>query len=514
MTIILVLSLFVGFVVGQTPYNLSINVSSFGTISYGGNDFVSYSETDSDLIIDSPQARYYTTSSVPIRLSSGWADSVFWNIADGTKWIYPSDQSYNSETSVTLGNGEYALHIWASQGSNQVEKTVIFGVNLRNIGAVYATGGSNTEIQASINSASNGYAVYLPAGTFEFDSSSPWSKVNVPAGISIYGAPTLRDATGHIQDWEWSTVLTMPWDAPDWSNFFDYSGASSFVTRFTGIKLVGYREFDSSNTRSTRGAIYINGGESEYRIDHCYFRNTVGTAVLTLFRAKGVVDHSVFINDPVSIVGVWADDTAHYAINTIGPDTWLPLSDVVGKYNQRDWYIENNYFKGFEVCVQTNHAGHYVFRYNYVKNGMAGVSLHVNLEDGMGGRLSEVYGNTFSYLDFVTNNIKAIKANCGTIISTENTFLNFGAPPDPYDWNAAIHLVQSSPFEWSHIQDSYIWSNTLSPSNSDLLTIKYGTDITDTIDLNEDYFLRAPSIALDGWVYVPYTYPHPLIDEK
>lgn len=460
------------------------------------------------LKILSPIDRYYTSSKVPIELESG-AGIIQWNIYNGTHWLYSTNKSYTGLTYVTLGNGEYKLYSWISNTTLIIEETVLFGVNLRNTGAVYAAGGSNTEIQKAINSASNGDAVYLPAGTFAFDTAAPWTKVSVPAGISIYGAPALRNSTGDMQ--EWRTVLTMPYDAPDWSWFFEYTGSSASVTRVTGIKLVGYREFNSANTRATNEGIRVIGGSSEYRFDHLYFRNLPGTASLTIFGAKGVVDHCVFINYPVYIPGVWDLDTAHYAINFCGPNSWLPLSSVVGKYNPRDLYIEDNFFSGYEVCVQTNNAGHYVFRFNEVVNGMTGTSLHWNLQ-GMGGRCAEVYNNTFVYQPDASGVAIGAKVNCGTLICTNNTFIGYGYPSSSNSFKSAVHLCQGNPTDasWSTIQDTYIWNNVLSPSSSDLVktSLLYGTNHP---KLNSDYFLRAPSIAKDGWEYKPYVYPHPLV---
>ena len=463
------------------------------------------------MTIDSPQPRYYTESAVPIELTSESAELITWNIYTGTHLLYTSPKTYTSSTRVSLGNGEYELQVWVG---GQLIKKVVFGVNLRNSGAVYASGGSNAEIQTAINSATEGYAVYLPAGMFAFDSSAPWTQVNVPAGISIYGAPALRDADGQVVDSTWATVLTMPYDAADYSRFFEYTGSSSIVTRITGLKLVGYREIDPANIKSTYEALHISGG-AEYRIDHCYFRNVPGSGTINIFGAKGVLDHCILIVDPYTIIGMdWEDDTSHYGIVFCGITSWLPLSDVVGKYNNRDWYVEDNYFSGYSVVCQTNNAGHYVFRYNTVLNGLKDVSLHSNVATGYGGRCQEVYGNTFTNKPLGTKQQVAVGANCGTMICTGNTFNGYGYPPGD-DWEQAVQLRQANLdiHAWSQIQDCYIWGNTALPSGADMIEIKYGiVGANNPIVLNVDYFLRAPTVALDGWTYVPYTYPHPLVD--
>lgn len=486
---------------------------SNGKIVYSTQNSESPTEESQELDIESPEPKYYDTSTVPIVLTSEETQFVSWNLSNGTHWLYSSHQEYTYPTQTNLANGEYQLQVWLE---NQPVKNVVFGVNTRNTGTVYAKGGSNSEIQAAVDSALTGYAVYIPAGTYAFDSASPWTPVKVPAGVSIYGAPALRDANGQVRDRNWSTVLIMPYDPTGWSVFFEYSGTSSYVTRFTGMKLVGYREFNSTHKTANCEAIRLTSGESEYRIDHCYFRNVPGTATVYAYGGgKGCVDHCVFIVNPASLTDAWDTDTTHYGICTIGyggdSNTWLPLNSVVGKYNNRDWYVENNYFSGYSVPITTIAHGHYVFRYNIVDN-QHGPSSHADDNGGgNGGRCAEVYSNIFNWKDLGSFSSYGAKINCGTLIATGNTFSNYGLGRTSYD--AAIHLIQrnSDSAAWSQIQNSYIWGNILSPAGSDLLAIRYETG-QNPIILDEDYFLRAPSTTLDGWTYIPYTYPHPLVD--
>jgi hypothetical protein len=483
----------------QTPYARANIILNYATVSQ--------TSADLDLIIDSPQARYYTSSNIPIDLTGS---STTWNVYNGTHWLFSSPKPYTSPTMITLDNGEYRLHAW----NGGVERSVVFGVNTRNIGAVYAIGGSNTEIQAAVNSANVGYAVYLPAGTYEFDSVAPWNEVSVPAGISIYGAPVLRDANGQVTDWNWNTILTMPYDAANYSFFFKYTGTSSYLTRFTGIKIVGYREFDSSHIEATYEALRMVDGNSEFRVDHCHFRNVPGTATVTSEGARGVMDHCVLINYPVYLPGVWNSDSAHYGFVIAGPGEWLTRSSVVGKYNSYDWYVEDNYFSGYEVCMQTSNAGHYVFRYNTVENGALGASLHSNVASGYGGRCAEVYGNTFTYVAMGDEaDMAGVRQNCGTLIVTGNTFIDFGINNGL--WDSAIHLIQGNPdsFSWSQIQDTYIWGNVLNPQTARLIVKRWDNGATSPITEGTHYYLRPPSFSADGWEYKPYLYPHPLVDD-
>jgi hypothetical protein len=52
----------------------------------------------------------------------------------------------------------------------------------------------------------------------------------------------------------------------------------------------------------------------------------------------------------------------------------------------------------------------------------------------------------------------------------------------------------------------WIWNNTYEDVTTQL-TVDPGDF---TIEENKEYFLRAPSLDLDGFQYTPYPYPHPL----
>ena len=66
----------------------------------------------------------------------------------------------------------------------------------------YARSGSAKDIQAVADqvAAAGGIGnVYIPAGTFNFvEIGESWMTVDVPAGMSLFGAPTERDADGQI----------------------------------------------------------------------------------------------------------------------------------------------------------------------------------------------------------------------------------------------------------------------------------------------------------------------------
>jgi hypothetical protein len=494
--------------VGASISQKSIAVSSSGAISY--------SPLDPDVTIISPQPRYYTASVVPIQLTSA-AEPIAWNLYNGTHWLYSSQQTYTSPTQVVLDNGEYELQVWVA---NQLVNKVVFGVNLRNIGAVYATGGSSAEIQAAVNGASDGYAVYLPAGSYVFDSATPLNTVDVPVGISIYGAPTLRDETGHVP--HYGTVLNLDYAASEGAFLFDYTGSSSYVTRFTGFKMVGYREVNSSSPSMTSGIFIHDGGASEFRFDHIAMRNLAGYCLQT-YNGYGVVDHCEFTNYPAQLSNSagWDALTAWYAIN-FGSNpgrTWSDIPTLAGQYTTKTLFVEDNYFLNWFSPVTITNGAHAVLRHNIIINGMVHNHHGASETNPRGGQLMEVYDNTFT-LDLTQNTGVAnigIQDSSGGMIIFNNIDNGYGVQNnDPsLDYIGFIQLRQYNPDEWGsqyQVHNVWMYDNTLNPATSDLLDVHAPEIGSNPITLNVDYFLRAPTLAQDGFAYTPYTYPHPLVD--
>ncbi len=474
-------------------------------------------------LIKSPQGRYYTSSAVPIQLSSGSSASLTWNIYNGTHWLYASNQVYTSATSIYLGNGEYKLYVWANYGNSQIEETVIFGVNLRNTGAVYATGCSNTEIQAAVNSASQGYAVYLPAGTYNFESDSSWNTVNMPVGISLFGAPALRNASGYVN--EWQTIINFGTFTPSSTNsvvyrWFNYLGSSNYLTRITGIKFVGYHETHSGfNGKSN--LFFINYPSSgEFRIDHCYFRNICGEILTNYaYGNRGCIDHNLMINTNIERLALGAnpfhDNTALYALNLAGDNVMNAHNyENYGKYTPTSWYVEDNYVDGWITTACTNNAAHVVVRNNVCRNLSYGVAYnHSNEINGHGGQSLEIYNNDAERTGFFSTYF----ASCGNngVLVFNNTARGFGDAADPLnDWKALVVLRSSYGPQFHNLQkihDVYIWGNILS-GGTDIVDVQANAQGNPAPVENVDFFLRAPSLAQDGWAYKPYTYPHPLVE--
>jgi len=395
---------------------------------------------------------------------------------------------------------------------------------------VHAGSGSAKDIQNALNiAAAQGITkVVIPEGTFDFVKvGESWMTVNVPDGVSIFGASTERTSglpvpvegmNPNNQVVEWRTVLRMPFEAPEGSWWFSIRGDG---VRVSDIKMVGYRDIDPSSTR--RYTAFDIRNSANFRIDHVYLRNICGVGVNAM-GANGVVDHSRLVNNPVyvhpthSLCSVWygvaMSGTADTSSGAEGP--WeTNIQDVLGKYTSRTVFIEDNYFEGWRHVAGSNRGGHYVFRYNTErKNGYGSIDGHGYENSLTSTRCIEAYGNDFG--NAVWGRAAVFHRGGGGVYFNnlaDDTYgyVDIGNPPyAPTDYCAVICLIQKqSPITRPEqlVKDVWIWGNTIAPGRDEWSA--GGSGITE----NQEFFLREPDQALDGFTYTPYVYPHPLVTD-
>ena len=372
---------------------------------------------------------------------------------------------------------------------------------------VTAKSGSAKDIQSAVNwvVAHGGIGnVYVPEGTFNFvENGEPWMTVVIPAGVNLFGAPTERDANGQVV--EWKTVLVMPWDVPGNDTigipaWFTISGNRdpNKSSRFSDIKLVGYRDIDPNST-SLHFAIVVDG-VINFRIDHCYFRHTT-EGILTV-RSCGVIDHCKLVNVygvPYGPDGSWETRTIGYGVAVAGnwdkPFEWeTDATKILGQYTNYSVYIEDCYFSKWRHCTVATFNGHVILRYSIVDNDFAygSVDIHGGDESHAGGRAVEVYDNIFKDPDPNWNRDSVSFHRGGAGVYFNNTVS--GSPC----YARFVTMINENPYEQYHVNDVYIWNNNLT---SGVVLVQV---IGEGIKENEQYYLHAPS-----W-YMPYPYPHPL----
>ena len=391
---------------------------------------------------------------------------------------------------------------------------------------VIAESGYWQDIQTAVNEANakGGGTVLIPAGVFNFvNVGESWSgaRVIIPAGVNIIGASNNRDTNG--QNTEWRTVLTLPWDVP--GSWLGGSGAppanggpsvpalfrivgngdSNKHSRFSNIKLVGYRSIDPNSKYIIQGLAIKE--VVDFRVDHVYFEHITGGGVATSGdKCNGAIDHCYFVNRVAHVQSVgWEECTVGYGVSVMRDygDIWEnDITKVLGKYTSYSVYIEDCYFEKWRHVVAANSGAHYVLRHCTIKNDFASASIDAHgwgfMEDGtitqVGTRAVEIYDCS------ITDSIQdawatSIRGGAGVAF---NNVVGGGT------YGVFIYLRNEADASVSKcwINDWYIWNNSMLSGCKEVTEY----DPSGTIQENVNYYLHAPTT----FEYTPYPYPHPL----
>ena len=394
---------------------------------------------------------------------------------------------------------------------------------------VTAESGYWLDIQKAVDlvATNGGGNVYIPEGTFNFvtsaDGLKAGARVIVPAGVNIFGAPTVKDNEGQVTDWK--TVLEVPHEASSFPQngqeagtsfqFFQFvgNGDPKKPSRFSDIKLVGYREFKSDSPYWYCGVNIYN--VIDWRVDHCFFKHVTADAIFVSAppngNFRGVVDHSKFIND-YGYVDWWIYDcTVGYgiSINPYGTTSWEnDITNVLGHYNWNTVFVEDCYFSRWRHCVCSNSGGHFVFRHNTIeKDSVVGSLDGHGVYDYVGTRAMEIYNNTIidPVINWPPNYASTTPAN-----GVEGYTVNWRGGGGVFynnvvrNYKFGIFMTNEGSVQKCWPQDIWIWNNNW--QNIGFSTVQAESGQQEGIQ----YFLRAPTQTQDGFTYAPYPYPHPL----
>ena len=354
---------------------------------------------------------------------------------------------------------------------------------------IWAESGSPDDIQAAVDAvvAAGGGTVYIPEGEFSFIINSEKkgadghpTGVNIPGGVNIIGAGINK------------TILKVPSSAPYKASMFSIDGSNGKPVRISGITFHGYVVNESEGNV---GIIVLD--TKDFRIDHCKFLNFASFAIyskktLPTTIHRGVIDHCIIDNpykESPSPTGSWQWG---YGIGVFGDGvTWLPLDELLGKYEDNVVYIDDNIFHRCRHSIASNEGGYYVARYNVfdspIPPNFGIIDVHgVSGYEEPGGRGLEAYGNIIiGAKDYDASQAFWIRGGGGVIFN--NTMQNIL-------YGVGLYKENPNPEYW--VKDLYIWNNSMDRGE---LINNYG-NYTE----NADYFLYAKS------GYTPFPYPHPL----
>lgn len=363
---------------------------------------------------------------------------------------------------------------------------------------VYAASGSPSAIQAAVNSLpSSGGTVHIPSGTFHWNG----EKVTIPGGVNVVGA-SFAGCMSHENNWaiyNASTILHND-KTGSFADMFFVDGSNGKKTRISGIQFEGTVVGDD-NLEGTgiRLSHVINA-----RVDHCTFINFPNTAVEVSNTNDGtayaVIDHCV-IDNPYKLTygGSWG-----YGFYVIGkyPNWDSNIQHFLGQWPAPSsypmMYVEDCKISRTRHAVDAIQSGWVVARYNYIDHPYPTNygQLEIHGSGGgswTGGRGYEFYNNTVVCEASNRGEPSWLRGGGGAVFN--NTFRYVGD-------NGAIQLFNEDGIAGTTVHNLWIWNNV-----ADNTVFR---DTTGAYVQNSDYFLRAPTQALDGFTYTTYQYPHPL----
>lgn len=355
-------------------------------------------------------------------------------------------------------------------------------VSNANTATINASSCSYSDVQAAINSASNGDTVIVPSGTCTWTVDFELSKGITLLGQGIDQTIIVGTGGGHT---------------------IDIRGTEGNPFRVAGFTLKG-------NNEESYG-INVSGTCKDFRIDHCKFEGFDSKAIKTYGYTYGVIDHCIFTDASSIYIGIFGSGT--------GDDAWgRPLT--LGTANAV--YVEDCTFLMLSVGkhgISSNIGARYVFRHNKItiegSLNPTPIDAHGNCFAGRGtfsyeiyeneinsdhkyfhgmfirGGTGVIYNNTFTGSGSVTHHIHLTnyqsRSGCGIDYCKKKDC----CPEDGYPCDDQINNL-------------YIWNNyeNGSPVTPSLMDDHF---VTTHVQKDRDYF----EFAKPG--YAPYTYPHPLI---
>ncbi len=248
-----------------------------------------------------------------------------------------------------------------------------------------------SSVNTCVQGATENDTITVTAG----DGSETWSSVlNIPRNINLVGPG--RD----------SLIITI-------------GTSTAMITTgvLSGGSISGFEFF----TAGEGSAINIRG--TGWRIHHNRYRKTQETSLNGVFvmpngsntttEPTGLIDNNEVINGKVVVFngGNFTNESSHWA-----------SPSVIGTVNSV--YVEDNDFSmtwnGGSNCIDSNHGGRYVFRYNTVIQAYA-MAHGLQEYHERGTREWEVYGNTFRSIGTGSYSAMFYRGGTGFIFANDTT---------------------------------------------------------------------------------------------
>jgi len=391
---------------------------------------------------------------------------------------------------------------------NSLPVSVSYSINGSSTGyAVTASSGSAADIQTAANTvyAAGGGTVHVPVGTWHWNNQT----VTILGGVNVIGVG-LAGCAGHDLNWTTYTASTILHnDAPvQYNTMFYLDGSNGKASRISGIQFEATPPANPTEENNEPGGAIRLYHSINARVDHCTFINFCNTAIIlantNTGTASAVLDHCV-VNNPYKLSGSgWSWGYGFYAQGQ-APNWETNISKFLGQYPALVaapcLYVEDNHFSLCRHATDCIQEGWDVVRFNLIDNPQPNNFGMVDVHGAGGGSWSsgrgvEVYNNTIIGAGSMSE-LMWIRGGGGVIFNNTLKSLRYGI----------ILANETNPsIPWTlpmNVSQLYIWDNT---NDSGILLLNSAGGFEDV-----NYFLRPPSLALDGFDYTPYTYPHPSV---
>jgi hypothetical protein len=415
------------------------------------------------------------------------------------------------------------LSIFIGTFSGLAFSALTYGVTIANNGqiaqGINVASGSSADIQAAVDLLKTvGGNVIIPEGIFSWSASD---SVTIPGGVNLFGASP-AGCEGHEANWATNLASTIIHKNASIvrGGLITLDGSNGKSSRVSGIQFEANPINGGSDSDNNYGLGISISGMVNYRVDHCTFKNFIQIAVYigstSTITSRGVLDHNV-VDNPYKLSGgpyYWG--YGFYVANDyyqIG-DWNTNVANFAGKYDGMPakttlMFVEDNHFSRCRHSTDGISGGWGVIRFNLIDNSIpqyGDIDSHGSAA-WVSARGFEAYNNTINEKPSDDSNYGngdiAIRLRDGSGFVFNNTFAE-----SPGNVNGAylMYLDDDSSYYGTYlitkVNQTYIWSNNYSECG---FINNRGGYIQ-----NVNYFLRAPTLALDGFTYIPFTYPHPL----
>lgn len=402
-------------------------------------------------------------------------------------------------------------------------------------------------------------SVHMPDSLSEPDGYIHWAAgktVTIPCGVNLIG-PSLAGCMSHQYNWQ-HYIPTLKFHSdqqniPSMTPLFilDGSDENNKPSRIAGFQTnIDNPPQNSESTSGGNGWIWLKAAKN-FRLDHITSLNWASRHIMATanpvrwgspagYSTYGVIDHCWLDAPYKDTPGDW---WVSYGIATSGditPDIpWVPdlQKTYAGKYQAIPGvalvYMEDNHFQRLRHSTDGSNGNANVVRYNLFDRladehealwNSGEVCSHPYW---VGGQYppawTEIYHNVFRNPNMhrdcpdhpnQPHSLSAIVIRGSTALIFENEYSQAETAPN-YQSIFVYLRDESQDKTVDRIHDVYIWGNTYTnvfnaDVNGDGVIdgyVKVGTDGNPV--LNQYWFLRQPSLAIDGWEYTPYIYPHP-----